>query len=145
MPAAADLLDVDQPEADFQADVLTLAARCRWQAMHVRRTPAAGGRPARRGAWTTATSIKGWPDLVLYHPASGTGPLYRELKSDTGRLTPDQKQVLSDLAACGCDVAVWRPRDMDTLVIPTLTAVARVRRTTPNRGLDSSAARRILD
>jgi len=37
--------------------------------------------------------------------------LFRELKTDAGRLTPQQAQVLDELAAAGADAGVWRPRD----------------------------------
>ncbi len=51
----------------------------------------------------------GFPDLVI----SGVGGvLYRELKSDTGRLRPEQMTWLSTLHLGGADAAVWRPADM---------------------------------
>ena len=36
-----------------------------------------------------------------------------ELKADRGRLSADQDAWLSDLAACGIDVHVWRPVNLD--------------------------------
>ena len=52
----------------------------------------------------------GWPDLVLAHPTTGRF-LLRELKTESGRLTEDQEQVLLLLGCCGLDAGVWRPRD----------------------------------
>lgn len=91
-------------EAGFQAQVIGLAGLCGWQVMHVRRTTR--GRLDDR--WTTATSIKGWPDLVLWRPGE---ILFRELKTDKGRATNEQMDVLDSLEAAGCDVGVWRPKD----------------------------------
>jgi len=111
-------------EADLQAQVVELADLTGWQAMHVRRSI---GRRGGARAWQTTTSCKGWPDLVLWHPGSGLGPLYRELKSEAGRLTVDQAQVLDDLKKCGADVAVWRPGDWPTIEA-TLTAARKASR-----------------
>jgi hypothetical protein len=57
----------------------------------------------------------GWPDLVIIGPRK---VLYRELKSERGALTPDQRRVGSLLTRAGCDWAVWRPRDLCSGVIP---------------------------
>lgn len=54
---------------------------------------------------------KGWPDLVLVHPRRGL-LLVRELKSDRGRVRPEQKEWLEALRAVGVDADVWRPRDL---------------------------------
>jgi hypothetical protein len=52
--------------------------------------------------------LPGWPDLVI---VGKSGILWRELKSEAGRLSPEQRQVGSALHAAGQDWAVWRPRD----------------------------------
>lgn len=56
-------------------------------------------------------SQPGFPDLVL---ASGRRSrlLFRELKTDSGRLRPEQKTMLAVLEACGQDAGVWRPADL---------------------------------
>lgn len=54
-------------------------------------------------------SAPGFPDLVLAHPAGGL--LWRELKAEKGRLTPEQEQWLATLSASGQDAGVWRPAD----------------------------------
>lgn len=53
-------------------------------------------------------SPAGFPDLVLVRPPNC---LFRELKSQTGKLTADQSAWLDSLAACDQDAGVWRPSD----------------------------------
>jgi hypothetical protein len=55
----------------------------------------------------------GWPDLVIV----GSHVLYRELKTETGVLSAEQKRVGARLAGAGADWAVWRPRDLRSGVI----------------------------
>lgn len=57
-------------------------------------------------------SAPGFPDLVLVKPRTGH-ILYRELKKNKGRVTPDQQTWLDGLTAAGQDAAVWRPNDLD--------------------------------
>ncbi len=98
-------------EAEFQAAVIQLAETCGYQVMHVRRSV------VRQGRWATATSISGWPDLTLLgHDRA----IFAELKSERGRLTAEQKQVIALLRAAGLDARVWRPRDWKSIV-ETLT------------------------
>lgn len=71
------------------------------------------------------TAPPGWPDLVLY--AQG-GIIYRELKVETGRLSPAQIKMRVDLRAAGANVAVWRPSDMASgLILQELNALRRPR------------------
>lgn len=89
-------------EAEFQAAVIDLARLAGWRVMHVR--PSRG----RAGAWTTATSISGWPDLVIL----GHGRvLFCELKAQRGRVTHEQSQLIAELRDCGLDARCWRPSD----------------------------------
>lgn len=55
-------------------------------------------------------SEAGFPDLVLVHPKQ-LRIVWRELKSETGTTTPEQKVWISTLSLVGEDVDVWRPRD----------------------------------
>ena len=55
-------------------------------------------------------SAPGFPDLVLVHPVQRR-VLYRELKTQKGALSKDQKTWLNALHDAGADVAVWRPID----------------------------------
>lgn len=50
----------------------------------------------------------GWPDWTII----GSHVMFRELKSQKGRLSPAQKLVLAHLEAVGADVDVWRPTDL---------------------------------
>lgn len=52
-------------------------------------------------------SEPGFPDLVIARPDIGV--LYRELKTNRGRLTADQRRWLDVLKACGADAGVWTP------------------------------------
>ena len=63
--------------------------------------------------WRSDHSPRGWVDLVLIRPPRA---LFRELKRDTGRATPAQRECLARLQACGLDAAIWRPRDWATIV-----------------------------
>lgn len=51
----------------------------------------------------------GWPDRVLIGPH---GVLFRELKTETGVLSRDQRVTGYQLTAAGLDFAVWRPSDL---------------------------------
>jgi hypothetical protein len=69
-------------------------------------------RSARAHRYTTATSIIGWPDLLLWRPGR---VIAVELKSATGELTSEQTEVLESLAAAGIETHVWRPDDLDVI------------------------------
>lgn len=51
----------------------------------------------------------GFPDLVV---AGSQGFLFRELKTETGRLRPEQLDWISRLTQGGADVGIWRPSDL---------------------------------
>lgn len=55
-------------------------------------------------------SVPGFPDLVLAHPRSGA-LIFAELKSDSGKVTPDQDVWLRVLGVRGV-AFVWRPADL---------------------------------
>lgn len=81
------------PERDWQRTVLDAARAFGWAAYHTH--------DSRRSA-------PGFPDLVLARPPR---LLFVELKTETGRVAPAQQAWLDTLAACGAQVAVWRPSD----------------------------------
>jgi hypothetical protein len=60
---------------------------------------------------------KGFPDLVLLRPPK---LMFVELKSDKGKLRPEQEEWLENLQACGIEAYVWRPRD-ETIVLAVLS------------------------
>ena len=65
-------------------------------------------------------SEPGFPDVVVVGPH---GLLWRELKSSTGRLTPDQRVWLDKLRQAGSDVDVWRPSDWPGRVLTELAGI----------------------
>lgn len=54
-------------------------------------------------------SEKGWPDWVIIGRG---GILYRELKSEHGTVSPEQRHVGELITRAGGNWAVWRPRDL---------------------------------
>lgn len=95
-------------ETAFQAQVIELAELYGWRVLHVRRSKARGDQ------WATTTSITGWPDLFLFNPSQHRA-IAAELKSDRGRATPAQIQVLTDLNDAGIPTYLWRPTDLDDI------------------------------
>ena len=95
-------------ETAWQHQVEQLAAHLGWKTMHVRRSK------VRDDRWATATSVPGWPDLTLWSTRRQR-LIVAELKTDTGRATPDQIDTLHDLAACGIPAYIWRPRDLNVV------------------------------
>lgn len=70
-------------------------------------------------------SEAGWPDWVIIGP---TGILFRELKSQRGELTVEQRRVGSKLAKVGQDWAVWRPQHLlDGTIERRLSAIATIK------------------
>jgi hypothetical protein len=67
-------------------------------------------------------SDAGWPDVALVHPKHGRF-LVRELKTERGTVTPEQRKWLEALADAGVDAGVWRPMQyLDETVLRELTA-----------------------
>lgn len=97
-------------EADFQKAVIDLAHMNGWMVAHFR--PAQNS----RGEWRTpvAADGKGFPDLVLVHAVRGV--LFRELKTDRGRLSRGQALWINWLGVARADADVWRPRDWERIV-----------------------------
>lgn len=82
-------------EATWQAQVLELAGLSGWTHFH---------------PYNMRRSDPGWPDLVLCRPPE---LIFVELKTDRGRVRPEQTVWLERLEACGAEVYIWRPRDFD--------------------------------
>ena len=59
-------------------------------------------------AYDSRRSVPGWPDLVLV----GHSIMFRELKSATGTLRPEQREWRDELRAAGANWAIWRPADL---------------------------------
>jgi hypothetical protein len=54
-------------------------------------------------------SEPGWPDWVIIGPHK---VIFRELKSESGKVTPEQAQVGQMLKHAGQSWRVWRPTDL---------------------------------
>lgn len=81
-------------EAAFQAAVIELAQRCGWLVFH---------------PFDSRRSTPGYPDLTLCKPPR---LLLMELKTERGRVRPEQREWLAALAQCpGAEVALLRPHD----------------------------------
>lgn len=80
-------------ERTFQSQVVQLARANGWLLYHT---------------FDSRRSAAGFPDLTLVREGE---LVFLELKSDKGRVTPEQQQWLAELAACGHVAEVARPRD----------------------------------
>lgn len=87
---------VKEYEAGFQQAIIVMAKYLGWKVYHT---------------YDSRRSDPGFPDLVLVRGRV----LYREVKSDTGRLTKEQKEWIDLLRIAGQDVDVWRPADWNTI------------------------------
>jgi hypothetical protein len=86
-------------EKQFQAQVVELAGYCGWLCYHTH--------DSRRSA-------PGFPDLVLVRPPR---LIFAELKTETGKLRPEQKAWLEALTGCieASESRLWRPRDLEEI------------------------------
>lgn len=97
-------------EADFQKAVETLAAARGWVRLVL---PSYALRcPQGHAVHWGRSVLPGWPDLALFRPPR---KIAWECKSETGKATPAQKEMLVTLEACGFEVGVIRPSDMDRI------------------------------
>lgn len=100
-------------EADFLRQVTDLADIYGWRWVHFR--------PARtQHGWRTPVSGPlgaGWPDLVLVRDRV----IFAELKTDTGKVRPEQAEVGAVLAGAGVEWYLWRPKDLLTSIVPALS------------------------
>ncbi len=94
-------------EKIFMDKVTHIAIMCGWLVDH---TP-----PMRypNGAVRTG-GLRGKPDLCLIHPG-GRGIIWAELKTEKGKLSPEQVKVIGALRANGAEVYVWRENQIDLI------------------------------
>lgn len=59
--------------------------------------------------FSSLRSTPGFPDCVLARPGR---LLFRELKTERGRVSAAQQQWLTTLRAAGADAGIWRPSDL---------------------------------
>lgn len=83
-------------EAGFQDAVVTMATYLRWKVYHT---------------FDSRRSTPGFPDLVLVRDRV----LYRECKTNVGRITQEQADWIEALTAAGADAGVWRPSDWEMI------------------------------
>ena len=114
------LLDIT--EAEFQSTVIDFAKRCSWSVWHIPDSRMQAG-----GKLVGARMAAGLPDLLLVHRAHGF--VLAELKREKGKVRPAQVKALEKMAeaaipaamtACKVRVHLWRPSDMDSVVVPLL-------------------------
>lgn len=84
-------------EAQWQATVIDAAKALGWLCMH---------------PYDSRRSEPGYPDLTLVRDRV----VFVELKSETGRLTPQQHAWIGALNVAGAEVYVWRPADFDAAI-----------------------------
>ena len=87
---------VPQTEKQFQAKIIEVARIYGWCVYHT---------------FDSRRSEKGFPDLVLVRERV----LFRELKTEKGRLTAYQIAWGKRLMDAGSDFAVWRPSMLDEI------------------------------
>jgi len=80
-------------ERELQGQIIQLAKLYQWKFFH---------------ATISQFSEPGWPDLVLVRDRV----LFREVKTNSGKLTTAQKQWLDALLWAGQDASVWREDDL---------------------------------
>lgn len=95
-------------EAEFQAQVIELARHLNWRAAHFRKVRVQRANGSVYWETPVAADGKGFPDLLLLQ---GARLLVPELKTDTGRLIPEQKLWLEAFEEVGAETTVWRPKD----------------------------------
>jgi len=65
-------------------------------------------------SWTSIHSPKGFPDLVLACQVRQR-VIYAELKTEKGKVTEYQREWLDELTACGQEVYLWKPDDIEEI------------------------------
>ena len=87
-------------EAEFHEQVATLMRLNGWSVYSV---------PDSR-----RVSLAGYPDLTMW---KGSRLIFAELKTEKGRVSPAQEDVLSDLRHIPCaEIYIWRPSNFDRIL-----------------------------
>ena len=85
-------------EKQFEAQVKQMAKLTGWRYYHT---------------WRSMHSPAGFPDCVMVKPPR---LIFAELKSDTGKVSPEQQAWLDDLGKLvNVEVYLWRPADFDDI------------------------------
>jgi hypothetical protein len=85
-------------------------------------------------------SQRGFPDLVI---VGAQGVLYLELKTKTGKVTPEQRHWLLSLRAAGCTAHVIRPRHWPDEVLPLLKSLGGPPRVQPPQPSQAEIRKRV--
>jgi hypothetical protein len=85
------------PERDFRQQVIDLLRVYHWRFYFT---------------WNSIHSPPGFPDIVAVR---GSRLIFAELKSETGKVRPEQETWLADLKLTGNETYLWRPSDFDTI------------------------------
>lgn len=93
-------------EAVFTQQIIELARWHKWRVMHQR--PAM----TKKGWRTAIQGHAGFPDLLLLRYKR---VIMAELKSATGRVTPEQDDWLTAAVNAGIEIYIWRPRDIEEI------------------------------
>jgi hypothetical protein len=94
-------------EAQWQRTVLDVAYRHVWRVFHPITSQ-------KKGHYATfQAGAKGYPDLTLAR--AGDGILFVELKTDTGKLRPEQEEWRDTILAAGGEWHLWRPSDYEIM------------------------------
>ena len=101
-------LEKNVSEKLFQETVMKWAKQHDWKVFH-----ASPSQP-RPGVWKS--DGKGFPDLVLTSMrVPSQGCLFVELKTNIGKLSPEQVAYGVYLLRAGMEYHVWRPADLDAV------------------------------
>lgn len=84
-------------EKQFQAQIVRLAKANGWIIFHT---------------YDSRRSAPGFPDLVLVRDRV----LFRELKTDAGRVSKSQMEWGERLTEAGADFKIWRPQDTKAII-----------------------------
>lgn len=100
-------------EAELQKAVVELARRFGWLVYHV---------PDSRRA-----TARGCPDLICLNESQAR-VMFVELKTEKGKIRPEQTFWIGVLTAAGIEVHVWRPSDLQETIPKVLRPPARSER-----------------
>ena len=89
-----------ESESEFMGQVIALAYAKGWCIYHT---------------YDSRRSVAGFPDLLMLHPQHGQ--IVAELKTATGKLTPQQATWLLAFEQAGQKAAIWRPADLSSGLI----------------------------
>lgn len=95
-----------ESERQFQDRIIQVAQLYGWKLIY--HPPDNVPVTARSGARYVQNIKAGWPDLVLCRPPE---ILFWEIKTEKGKVKPEQEQWIDALHRCGLEVRIIRPSD----------------------------------